>query len=313
MACLALVTLGLRRLAWWLGTRGDVAAHYSLGGLTRFGIPAAGCLILAWFLRYREQAHGARGGALVLVLGLLFACVSCLGHYVVWFLGLVVPAAALLTALVSPGAKQRESLWMPLGTAVALGGLFVLACWLAASISVPFLEGLGRRLEDRIGSERLLAWARHTIETEPPANPNWPRPVPWIASLPWRWNAVDPLAQAAGTAGGGASVRGGPWSVLAGLATYREGQNLPPYLWPPLVEEVFAPGPRRGFFHVLVAPGPQGDVTILAGPIEYYFARVTLDPSASQRGGRHAPASAWPGAMLEWRPGVYLSTEAPPK
>jgi hypothetical protein len=168
VACLG--TFLLYGRAWQAGYSGSAIG---LLGCHMLRLPL---LLLAWLAVSSEfKTAASRGGPPVRPRfsaldfgGSLLICVGCFGCYPLWpfVLGLLavplVMAVILLRKEATDPAESRRVRQALLSAGIAVV-LFTLTWYWSASTTRQALYGLAERIEDRVGSDKLIAWAKDMI------------------------------------------------------------------------------------------------------------------------------------------------------
>jgi hypothetical protein len=154
--------------AWRLGYRGEA-------------IPYLGCQVVGFFLSVLaagavatafEHALG-KGAASISNLKSLFValvvlgCAGPIGLPAAWPVAAAVPAVALVVLWVA-GRHALRTDWVVVALCpAATVALFVLTWMQSATVFREALRGLGERLEEKCGADRLAAWAAEEVAAHP--------------------------------------------------------------------------------------------------------------------------------------------------
>jgi hypothetical protein len=147
------------------------------------------------------------------------------------------------------------------------------------------MHGLGARIEAEGGSDRLLAWATQTI-----------------ADHKQRERAL-PVAGATAVSLAGQSALNGVSALIAARADEDPGRMSQNEI-PEWVDRLL--GSYQGVRSVTVDTGNEPCIRLFTGGSAYHFQIRVGPPRVGQR-----PPLSWAGTLdrVEWRPGIYFSTE----
>jgi hypothetical protein len=175
--CVGAFLLNVR--AWYAGYRADAL------GLLGCHFLRAVVLLVAWWAVVvvllaaagKESPPGASGFTVLHKIGLGLVVPGCLGCYPLWVVIAAVLAFLLVGALRFPRDTPRPAWWRLAWRPVAVALLFVVTWYQCASTTRHALLGLGERLEETCGSDRLLDWTAEVID----ARKSGKHPSAWLA------------------------------------------------------------------------------------------------------------------------------------
>jgi hypothetical protein len=288
---LAAAAWGVHGVAWRMGYAADALGLVGCQFLRAILLVLAACTV-ATALKAAvapERPAAGRGLTVLDILVLLTVLPGCVGCYPLWPVVLALLAAPLFLALVSRGKEPAEG--RPLGPVVLRLGwvvlLFTLTWYWTTSTTRQALRGLGARIAERGGANRLLVWAAEVT-----------------AARRQREKALPILGAA--TVGWTAAPGQGPYLAAAVLLTPAEEgpRRLAPGEVPGWVDDLL--GRFQGVRAADVEDrGDDPCVALRTGGSAYHF-RIDVCPSQAPR-----PSLPWwlgDDAGQPW-PGVYLSTE----
>jgi hypothetical protein len=163
--------VGLRVLAWYDGTRGRYGLLMLANLLRLLVVFFQYCLVLSSVgLGPTKESRPLSRVKLSYMVGGLLLILVCAGVPDLWPFVLGALAVVLTVHLALLRRRRRDMLtpgWGPMILRAGISGaLFVVVWYQAASTTNSALIGLGERI-DRVGAERLRAWAKQQIDTTP--------------------------------------------------------------------------------------------------------------------------------------------------